>query len=109
MAKVGSKLKKGDVWLNKYTPIESETRVFASANSEIQYNATPEVYRGGASSYIDRIQISSNPEKHFEVKLIARQTRRPEIGDKFSSRHGQKGVIGIIVPQEDMPFGENGW
>lgn len=65
-------------------------------------------YKAPLPSYIEKVLISSNQEEAFLIKLLLRQTRRPEIGDKFSSRHGQKGVCGLIVPQEDMPFSDLG-
>lgn len=40
--------------------------------------------------------VSTNEDDSGLIKILLRQTRRPEIGDKFSSRHGQKGVVGKI-------------
>lgn len=52
--------------------------------------------------------ISDTENDQTLIKVLIRQTRRPELGDKFSSRHGQKGVCGLIVNQEDLPFNDQG-
>merc|ERR1712093_660626 len=79
------------------------------AMDDQQYKATPVAYKNPVPSYADRVILTQNSEGMTIYKLVMRQTRRPEIGDKFASRHGQKGVVGLIVPEEDMPFSESGW
>ncbi|KAJ9598562.1 hypothetical protein L9F63_010753, partial [Diploptera punctata] len=73
-----------------------------------EFRDVPTTYKGPVPSYIEKVMVSSNSEEDFLIKILLRQTRRPEIGDKFSSRHGQKGVVGLIVEQEDMPFNDQG-
>ena len=60
------------------------------------------------SGNIDANFISSNGDGYKICKTRIRSHRFPEIGDKFSSRHGQKGTVGMILDSEDMPFNKNG-
>ncbi|MDG2113477.1 MAG: acetyl-CoA C-acyltransferase, partial [Actinomycetota bacterium] len=63
---------------------------------------------GHDHTYVDKVMLSGNKNDTHLIKLRIRSTRRPELGDKFSSRHGQKGVVGRVVAQEDMPFSDHG-
>lgn len=65
-------------------------------------------YKAPEPGYIDKLMLSTSESDQTLIKVLVRQTRRPELGDKFSSRHGQKGVCGLLVPQEDMPFNDQG-
>jgi hypothetical protein len=62
----------------------------------------------GEEGYIDRIFLSTTPNGYKLIKIVIRSLRIPEVGDKFASRAAQKGTVGMIYRQEDMPFTKDG-
>ena len=111
IASPGLQVETKQVLVNKSMPTVTRDPIDGSGNAgqrEVEYQDTPGSYKGALPAYIEKVMVSSNADDFYLIKLLLRQTRRPELGDKFSSRHGQKGVTGLIVQQEDMPFNHEG-
>lgn len=108
IAAPGEMVENRQVLINKQMPPATLNPVAQGQPQSVDYKDVPITYKGPVESYIEKVMVSSNSEDAFLIKILLRQTRIPEIGDKFSSRHGQKGVTGLIVQQEDMPFNDRG-
>ena len=94
-----------DIIIAKVTPIKENRNDHTKV---IKYEDGSKQYRTVEETYIDKNYIDRNGDGYSFAKVRLRCLRKPVIGDKFSSRHGQKGTVGNIIPEEDMPFTRNG-
>lgn len=112
LAKVGHNIQSGEVYVNKKVPVvqgDAKRMDIQKLQESLSWSSEPSVFKSNSNNnHIDRVILTSN-DQNTVIKTITREMRRPELGDKLSSRHGQKGVCGLIVPEEDMPFSETGW
>ena len=98
----------GDVLIGKVSPLRFFGPVESFMVETESRRETSETIRHGEEGVVDNVLLTETSSGNKLIKITVRNERLPELGDKFASRHGQKGVIALIVPEEDMPFTVNG-
>ena len=94
-----------DVIISKITPIKENRNDHTKV---IKYEDQSRIYRTDEETYVDKNYIDRNGDGYNFAKVRLRTVRKPVLGDKFSSRSGQKGTIGNIIPEENIPFTKDG-
>jgi len=94
-----------DIIMGKVVPIKDNRN---DPTKVVKYEDISRAYHTSEECYVDKSYIDSNGEGYLFCKVRVRAFRKPVIGDKVSSRMGQKGTIGNIIPECDMPFTKEG-
>lgn len=104
LLKKNTVINKNDTIIGKYSKLPKSQK----DTDQFQYVDKSVVYKQAESSTVCSVTTGKNSEDAIFAKIGLRSKRKVNIGDKFSSRSGQKGVCGIILPHSDMPFTANG-
>jgi len=102
MVKENTFVTTNDAIIGKVIPTKDKNR-----DAKI-YRDSSTFLRNNESGFIDKVYYNRNGEGHKFCKIRIRSERIPKIGDKFSSRHGQKGTVGMTYRAQDMPHTKDG-
>ena len=101
----GTFVKNRDIIMSKYVPIKANRN---NPMKKIKYEDLSKMVKTSEDTYVENTITGRNGDGYNFAKIKLSAMREPIIGDKFSSRHGQKGTVGNIIPRCDMPFTKDG-